>query len=740
MTEPRRSEARDAPGRGRICLGLVACAAAALAVRALSAPSIFPGEGRVRLGVYDAAYHARRAFYGFANFPAVLGFDPYIAWPDGSPVPWPPGYDFALAGVARLFGRSEEAFASVAAWSSPVLAALTVWPVHAIGAHLGGRGVGLGAAALYAALPASSLASRVGDPDHHALVALLAAAWLASSLAETRGIRSPRGFHGAGHAALIASMLLSWNGSLLYVGLGEGTRLFVASVVAGSADRLRAQARSALAATLVVAPVVAVSAVPFGGWLSSLSLSWLHVLVLGALALLASLLATLEARRPETRALQRGLRTAALAGLLGFGCLAAPPLRDALLRGVGFLGETDVWAVVEQRPLFDPSPTSLPHSPTERFGWFVFLLPLTPLLVSARLRGAPAQSLVVFGVWSSVLALLALQQVRFANDLAAPASALFAWTLAGAANTATARLGGRGFAGGALAVAAGAVLLWPAVDGVHRPALRTARVHWARRDAPRTVALPPTESLWRFSEIVRAATPETSGFLDADLRPEYGLLVDPSIGHALLWGARRPVAANNFGPYLEGAKLGMVRAFFEARSEEEGVEIARRLSTPFVVTADRADLAPGRLVHRLHRLDGSAGETRGHLGRFRLVTEGPRGGRSLALFFPRGRPRDGVPYKLFEVVEGALLEVGGAPGDRIAAQVEVATPIGRRFQFRAEAAVGENGVAGLRLPYANEAHHPARTLGPWRIESGERTWTLEVPEEAVRKGATLRLR
>jgi asparagine N-glycosylation enzyme membrane subunit Stt3 len=655
-------------------------------------------------------------------------------------VPWPPGYDWALAGVARLLGSSDETFGRVAAWSSPLLGALLVWPVYAIGRHLGGRGVGLGAAALCALLPAASLPSRVGDSDHHALVALLAAAWLASSLAETREIsRGRRRFREPWHAALVASMLLSWNGSLLYLVLGEGTRLFVASVVAGSAARLRAQARSDVAAALVVAPFVAASGVPSGGWLSSVSLSWLHVILLGALALLASLLATLESWRPARGTLRRAFRTTLLGGLVGFGLLAVAPVRDAVLHGAAFFDETEVWAAVEQRPLFDPSPTSQKRSANERFGGFAVFVPLTLVLVGVRLRSAPAQSLIVFGVWSNVLALLTLHQVRFAHDFAAPGSALFAWTLAGAARSATARLRAGALAARALAVSAGAILLWPAVQGVHLPALQSARAEWARRDEPLPGALLQRETLWRFAEIVRASTPETSGFADASLRPEYGLLVDASLGHAFVWGARRPVPANNFGPYLEGAKLAEVRAFFGTRTEEEAVEIARRLATPFVVTADRAHLVPGSLLYRLHRLDGSSSPGWDHLGRFRLVTEGPRGGRPLAVFFPRGRPRGMVPYKLFEVVKGALLEVVGAPGDRVSASAEVETPIGRHFRFRAEAVVAAGGTARLRLPYANERRHPARTVGPWQVESAERMWRFEVPEEAVRTGATLRL-
>jgi len=130
--------------------------AVAVGIRALRFEVAFPGDGTVQFTSDDATYHARRALYSFVNFPSVLDFDPYIAYPDGAPVPWPPLYDWALAGVARLFGRSTLTFERVAVWASPVLSALTLVPVFAMGRRLGGTGVGLGAAWLFALLPASS--------------------------------------------------------------------------------------------------------------------------------------------------------------------------------------------------------------------------------------------------------------------------------------------------------------------------------------------------------------------------------------------------------------------------------------------------------------------------------------------------------------------------------------------------------------------------------------------------------
>jgi len=145
--------------------GLLAAIVVALAVRAARFPLIFPGDGSVQFVPGDACYHARRALYTFVNFPSLLVFDPYMAYPDGARVPIPPLYDWALGGVALLFGHSTLVFERAAAWMSPVLAALTILPVYAIGRRLGGAGVGIGAAWLFAVLPANSDTTGVGNLD-----------------------------------------------------------------------------------------------------------------------------------------------------------------------------------------------------------------------------------------------------------------------------------------------------------------------------------------------------------------------------------------------------------------------------------------------------------------------------------------------------------------------------------------------------------------------------------------------
>src|SRR5262245_48130108 len=132
---------------------VVFVALVAFAARSLDAALVFPGGGEVWLDPFDGLYRVRRALFTFERFPALLRFDPFLGFPAGAAVPAPPLYDWLLGAVARAFGHETSTLESVAAWTSPLLAALTVLPIAAAGRALGSAGLGLAAGAIFAVLP-----------------------------------------------------------------------------------------------------------------------------------------------------------------------------------------------------------------------------------------------------------------------------------------------------------------------------------------------------------------------------------------------------------------------------------------------------------------------------------------------------------------------------------------------------------------------------------------------------------
>ena len=147
---------------------LLACLVGFL-LRATNLDNVFPPDGvlhsddLILLGVDDSYFHARRALYTFENFPAILEFDHYLAYPRGAAQPSPPLHDWLIAGTARLFGSDIRTFELVAAWTSPVLSTLFVLSAFWIAASLAGARTGLVASWLVAVLPAGALITSLGN-------------------------------------------------------------------------------------------------------------------------------------------------------------------------------------------------------------------------------------------------------------------------------------------------------------------------------------------------------------------------------------------------------------------------------------------------------------------------------------------------------------------------------------------------------------------------------------------------
>jgi dolichyl-diphosphooligosaccharide--protein glycosyltransferase len=739
-------------GRPATAIGIAGLVLLALCVRATGLAEVFREPGEVILRSADSSYHARRALYGFVNFPSLLTFDPYIAYPDGAEVPMPPLYTWSLSATARLLASGESGFERVAAWWTPLLAALTVLPVFAIGRAaavavqgagappLAGAGAGLLAAFLFALLPASSRASSLGDVDHHAAVALLGACQLAASLALLRARARAAVFRAAlGLACVLAALVLSWSGSLLLVGVGAPA-LLLAALLEPRRGSLFAVAAAHAGAAALVLPWLLAAGPPAAGAFTTTNLSWFHVLALlgvgslaGLLALCAGALATFGIARRLLLAL--GL-AACVSGLLS---LAFPGVRDSLAAAAAFLLREDSWGErnLEQQPLLvdwgEPGrvPTVVIH-----FGWLAPLLPLAPLalLSGARARASRAASLCLV-LWSAPLTLLAFAQSRFCNELTPVAAAGFAVCLLACARPLR-RLHPLLPLGAAAAVAT--ALLWPGLEKTHARRL-PATLHWLQGGGPPS-KLGGEASLVRFARMVRQATPETAGFLEPDGRPEYSVLAKPSHGHTLNYEARRATPANNFGPYLDREKYLRATRFLSAPSEREVVAIAEGFRARYVMTFARENADPFTFHDRLHGFDGVGPGRARPSERMRLVTEGPRHGDPLRSAFPSlWAPMRTIPYKLFELVRGAQLQVVAEPGTRVLAELEIETPLGRRFHYRQEARVEADGRVALRVPYATQTSLPTRPLSAWGVWVGSSRFPVALTDADVREGRSVRV-
>jgi dolichyl-diphosphooligosaccharide--protein glycosyltransferase len=739
----RRQEARapggadtagSAPGRALTWLALLAIALLAFAIRSRAFGFVFTGAGEVILRSDDSQYHARRALFSMLNFPAVLTRDAYLDFPEGARVPWPPLWDFALAAVGRLMGGGAEDLDRVLAWAAVAVGSLAVFPVYGAARSVASRGVALGAAALLAVLPVSVMYSSVGNADHHAAIAFEGAAFLACATLllrrELRGLRV-----GALHAGLVASrtaLLLTWQGSLLYLAIGEAALLGVA-VVAGRRALLLPYGAGCLVTAALVAPVVASSGLPPAALYSGSELSRLHVVLLLAGAGVAFGLAAWESRRPTTHACGRTLRLGAVAAPVAGLVLVLSDGGGSLAEGFGYLGKQESWIAgnFESAPLFANGSAARAHS---LFAYLAYLIPIAPLALLWRARQRRVREpAILLAAWTSAFGLLALVNARFANDLAPAAVVAFALVLAG-----TGRRIGRGRLSAPVAVTLALLLLFPTLA---RLAAGTPRVLRSLRGGADQYYGMATihRDLYRFARRVREATPATAGFLDPASRPEYGILCFPSLGYVLIRVGQRPVTATGFGPYLGGESVDATLRFYGLESEQQAYALARRLGARYVATSREGRPRKSMLLHRLHGADGAALDGRPALEHFRLVTEGPAWGIPLGFLSGVVGGPSPTPYKLFEAVEGAVLEYRGDFGVEVSAELTIRTPSGRRFVYRTSAVVDRDGLARLRVPYATATSAPARPVGPYTLRAGGRSRRVRVSEAQIHNGAVIRI-
>ena len=123
-------------------------------VRALPWASVFHGN-QVIFAPADAMYHVRRSYYTFVSWPDILLFDPYVNYPDGAPIPWPPLTDFLAGSLAAFLAVDDHGFETVLAWWPPLVGALGAIPIYFIAREVANRGTALGAVAFYAAVTGS---------------------------------------------------------------------------------------------------------------------------------------------------------------------------------------------------------------------------------------------------------------------------------------------------------------------------------------------------------------------------------------------------------------------------------------------------------------------------------------------------------------------------------------------------------------------------------------------------------
>ena len=723
--------------RGRTGLWALLIFGLGLATRAMWWPRIFTPHGLMPPHGADSYYHLRRIWFSVVRYPEVLERDPYVGYPAGGEIVWPPGFDLGVATLARgLAGEDAAGVEAVAAWLPAFLGALTAVATAVLAARLYSRAAGLVSGLLLALLPAHYNYSQLGKVDHHAAVSLLSVLLVMGCVAAVRRGRRPWPGLAAGLGLGLAVFLYTWAGGLLLIALLQGLAavwMFQAPDAGSARSRAWHLTLVQLLAALLLAPYgLGRTWEQYGSWsplvLCSFQPAWFAATA-GACALFA-----FAWRWPALGASARRRWLGAVG--LGAGALLAalatvPELAGSLDYAAGWFGKEEAFQleVSELLPLFAEVAGSHTGIPEERFTrlLYVFPLALAWVVLDAARRGRAERWLLA--AWAGAFGVAVLAQMRFMNGFAAPFAIVIGAALVAAGRALRARS-----AGSHRAVAIGlasvflAVAVWPSARFLYG---RMA-VWWEGRGATARFAYMRGLGYRHASRWLANHSPPTRGWVDPALQPEYGMVVPWDVGHLVRYEARRPQIQDNLGVYVGREQFLAAGRYFAAKTEGEAVAILDRLGVRYVMIDSLGSghgPAQDQLMTKklyLPSLEQAPGEPvrLAALGRHRLIFETPV-------------EQFGVWHLMvYELVPGARI-VGRAPPG---AQVEVTLPVFSAEReapllWRARVQATAGGVYRVPVPYANAGGGPVRAGARYRLACGDGQAFVVVPEEAVRARA-----
>ncbi|WP_225410497.1 STT3 domain-containing protein [Stigmatella hybrida] len=656
-------------------------------------------EGGVELVPTDSYYYVRYALLQQHAFPFFHRFDPYISFPSGAFIIWPPLHTWLVALFLALGPADPE---RAAAWVGPGLALVELGLLTLLARRWLGGGVALGALALMALVPAAVASGALGSADHHVhelTLSALAALLLGRALAQG----SPWMGAAAGLALGLGRMFTTTSFTLVP---GMAVAIPLAALLVRNTPGAAAS-RVGLAAGVGLALAQGM-AVAWFGTLSSLAyydISLFQPLFgLGLFSAGAGVAAFLEHRRRWPL-------------LLLLAVLCALPLAPEVSRAFGHLAHQDplLTIVSESIPLWRDRTFA-----RQLLGALCLLLPLG--LGVAAVRAWRERDVLIATLVAATLPLIgaSLLQARFTQPLLGSGALLTSAGLGWALRQATPRIRHVSYA----------------LLGLVGLSFLTSVLPARRAAAPTDEGLIRSTLAW-----MRTHTPAPSPAWDTQVPPAYGVVAYFNLGHLLALWAERPAVATPFSQVPEHVQANLAATeVLSAPDDETASAQAQALSARYVLLIPieyflgKLKVPPRDTVHDwLLEHAGMAQGPRPASAHFRLIHESEE-----------SRPgKPGQPYaRLFEHVPGAVLQGRCAPGAPVSARLELTTPRGTPLHYTPQTTADAQGAFSLRVAYPTEGDPAAsdiRAAAPYQVTCEGGGGTASVPEAAVREGTVLGL-
>jgi len=718
-------------------------------------------NGKIVFIGFDSFYHIRRIVYTVHNFPDTIAFDPYLNYPFGFEIGWPPAYDQLIAGIALIIGNGNPSISTIEVVSAifpALMGALTILPLYYLASTVFEKRTALISALILSLIPAHLMISEAGFTDHHVAEVFLsttAYALFALSLKYGREIDlsvsnikkldvklvlKPIIFSVAS-GCILALAVFTWIGSPIFLGI-IGIYALVQLTIDVKNVKLSEYVLTSVIATymtilLLVLPFIQKLLRPEFD-MSGMFISWFHILFILSILIMSALGAIVAnifiKRRIHWTYYIASALTISIA-VAAFIYNVAPDFYQNAVAGIHYLiGSSGILqTIAEARPiLFDDSFT-IRHV-WSRFTIFglTAVIGLFAVIKEMHKKNYPSE-IIFFCTWTVIILILTVYQRRFAYTLAinfAILSGYFAnmlynmWKKEQEQNNKQKSK-----------KAASKTPLWETITNTSIILIFIVIISiFFFVPIVDTVIYPGTPSTdWQESLVwLESNSPETSFYLESDNSPEYGVLSWWDYGNWILYMAKRPVVANNFQTGVEDSAR-----FFITSNESESLSILEKRNVKYVITDSlmttgkfkpivdisgenydtgmeieefiQGEEVKKTTLFKLHLFDGSG------LGYLRLVYESEGGDLKVETSNSSENYTNVKNVKVFEYVPGAIVEGFARPEQEVYARTNVTLSNGRVFKYQNEATANESGWYELKLPYSTTYTPYNSTVENYRI-------------------------
>ncbi len=704
--------------------------------------------GRIVFLETDPYYHMWRVFSYISTFPGTFLFEPYINYPYGSLVGWPPLFDQTIAFISIVLGSGKPGMhlvESVGAFMPVMLGVFSIISVYYITKEIFNEKIALYSSFLLAVLPAHAQISFLGFTDHHIAEVLLSVLSYMFFIKSLKGCS--RKFAVISGIAIGVSFL-TWLGAPIFIGI-----LLSYAVIQFILDKKYAAQSGYLVETGVISFLTAFLVIllfyiwtPWQHIITAGTLSYFQLIYVAFSAAIIFFLGLLSKLMKNQKWYYYPLLIVLLSVFIFlFFIIGFPSFYESLSGGIGYLlrDSPALKQISEAQPLF--------YTFNGIFlGWQVFDNPVWysftfsfyiaiigfVLLIWILYSRQPDAGKLFFVIWTVIVLFLALQQRRFTYTLSVNVAILSGFFIDKSIDKVSS-LSLKSFKNVAVKNAAVAgifivfslVLVIPNIEGSYGLSQS-----------------PPKPSDDWYDSLVWLK----------ENTPQYGVMTWWDYGNWILYISKHPVVANNFqiggddaarfflspdetaanaimdmrkaryvvvdrrmglNKFIQGNQL-VIRGAFTAVTSFADKDIAMYL--------DKSNLPNENyfqtMYAKMHVFDGNG------LKNYRMIYESNE--TQYDLF---DKPTSNI--KIFEYVKGAKI-AGNATSKIVSLSGKIITNQKRIYDYTQRTTANEHGYFEFTVPYSSDAPYGTRLLQGYELKYDNSSISINISENDVLNGNT----